>query len=41
MHLEWLHGAREQALESMRRMLEMRVYEGSVRRYFEPVIVIY
>ena len=41
MRLGWLHEGIEEAREYLRHMLEKRVYEGNVRRYTEPVIVIY
>lgn len=41
MKLGWLHRSREEAAEELRRMLDSRVYGGNVRKYYEPVIVIY
>jgi len=41
MRLGWLHEGKEEAMGYLRHMLEKRVYEGNVRRYSEPVIVIY
>jgi hypothetical protein len=41
MKLGWLHLEREKAQLELERMLEKRAYNGNVRKYFEPVIVIY
>lgn len=41
MRLGWLHENRENAKHYLEEMLHKRVYEGNVRRYNEPVIVIY
>jgi hypothetical protein len=41
MRLGWLHHSREEAAAELKRMLTHRVYEGNVRKYYEPVIVIY
>lgn len=41
MKLGWLHESREGAERRMKEMLGQRVYNGNVRRYSEPVIVIY
>lgn len=41
MRLGQLHEAREEAERYLKDMLSKRVYEGNVRRYSEPVIVIY
>lgn len=41
MRLGWLHESRENAKRYLEDMLNKRVYEGNVRRYSEPVIVIY
>ena len=41
MKLGWLHRSKEEAAEELRRMLDSRVYGGNVRKYYEPVIVIY
>lgn len=41
MRLGWLHEGREEATRHLNNMLSRRAYEGNVRRYNEPVIVIY
>jgi len=41
MRLGWLHEGKEEARRLLREMLSKRVYDGNVRRYSEPVIVIY
>lgn len=41
MRLGWLHESKEEAEKYLKRMLEDRIYSGNVRRYTEPVIVIY
>ncbi len=41
MRLGWLHEDKQAAHRYLRQMLENRVYNGNVRRYVEPVIVIY
>lgn len=41
MKLGWLNRSKEEAQFELRRMLESRVYGGNVRKYYEPVIVIY
>ncbi len=41
MRLGWLHEDKETAQKYLLQMLENRVYNGNVRRYVEPVIVIY
>ncbi len=41
MRLGWLHQDRDEAWSYLRRLLKNRVYSGNVRRYVEPVIVIY
>lgn len=41
MKLGWLNRTREEAQSELRKMLESRVYGGNVRKYYEPVIVIY
>jgi L-serine kinase (ADP) len=41
MKLGWLNRSREEAKSELHRMLTNRVYAGSVRKYYEPVIVIY
>lgn len=41
MRLGWLHEGQKEATEYLERMLHERVYNGNVRRYLEPVIVIY
>lgn len=41
MRLGWLHQEEKEATEYLERMLSNRVYNGNVRRYLEPVIVIY
>ncbi len=41
MKLGWLHRSREEASAELTRMLTSRVYGGNVRKYYEPVIVIY
>ena len=41
MKLGWLNRSREEAKSELQRMLTNRVYAGSVRKYYEPVIVIY
>ncbi|MFH0884401.1 MAG: hypothetical protein V1861_01700 [Candidatus Micrarchaeota archaeon] len=41
MKLGWLHRSREEATQELARMLTSRVYGGNVRKYYEPVIVIY
>jgi hypothetical protein len=41
MKLGWLNRSHDEAKAELRRMLTNRVYAGSVRKYYEPVIVIY
>jgi len=41
MKLGWLHRSKEDAEKEMERMLSTRAYSGNVRKYYEPVIVIY
>ena len=41
MKLGWLHRSKEEATIELQRMLTNRVYGGNVRKYYEPVIVIY
>jgi hypothetical protein len=41
MKLGWLHRSPEEAGKELRAMLNTRVYSGNVRKYYEPVIVIY
>ncbi|MFA5050380.1 MAG: hypothetical protein WC501_05215 [Candidatus Micrarchaeia archaeon] len=41
MRLGWLHQDKTEAMDYLERLLKDRVYAGNVRRYFEPVIVIY
>ena len=41
MRLGWLHQTKEEATKYLENMLHDRVYNGNVRRYTEPVIVIY
>jgi hypothetical protein len=41
MKLGWLHEDKDEAFNYLKSMLEKRLYEGNVRRYSEPVIVIY
>jgi hypothetical protein len=41
MKLGWLHRSVEEAEKEMHRMLSHRVYAGNVRKYYEPVTVIY
>jgi hypothetical protein len=41
MKLGWLHRSRDEAAAELQRMLENRIYGGNVRKYYEPVIVIY
>lgn len=41
MKLGWLHRSKEEATKELRSMLQTRGYSGNVRKYYEPVIVIY
>ncbi|MEW6035470.1 MAG: hypothetical protein AB1529_02555 [Candidatus Micrarchaeota archaeon] len=41
MKLGWLHRSKSEATSELQRMLESRLYGGNVRKYYEPVIVIY
>jgi len=41
MRLGWLHLDAESAQKELTNMLKKRAYNGNVRRYYEPVIVIY
>jgi hypothetical protein len=41
MKLGWLHLSKEEARRELENMLEHRVYAGNVRKYYEPVTVIY
>ncbi|VVC04225.1 Uncharacterised protein [Candidatus Bilamarchaeum dharawalense] len=41
MKLGWLNRSKEEAQTELSRMLDSRVYGGNVRKYYEPVIVIY
>jgi hypothetical protein len=41
MKLGWLHRSRDEATAELQRMLTSRIYAGSVRKYYEPVVVIY
>lgn len=41
MKLGWLNSSPEEATKALENMLKVRAYTGNVRKYFEPVIVIY
>jgi len=41
MKLGWLHRSKAEAKDELERMLTSRVYSGNVRKYYEPVVVIY
>ncbi|MFH0736957.1 MAG: hypothetical protein V1827_06565, partial [Candidatus Micrarchaeota archaeon] len=41
MKLGWLNRGKEDADAELKRMLENRAYGGNVRKYYEPVVVIY
>ena len=41
MKLGWLHQDKEESWKYLERLLKNRIYAGNVRRYVEPVIVIY
>lgn len=41
MRLGWLHRSPEDSQKQLKRMLDNRVYSGNVRKYYEPVVVIY
>jgi hypothetical protein len=41
MKLGWLHFERDAARKEMTEMLKRRAYSGNVRKYYEPVVVIY
>jgi hypothetical protein len=41
MKLGWLNRSKDEATAELHRMLRNRVYSGNVRKYYEPVIVIY
>lgn len=41
MKLGWLHRSKDEATTELQRMLDARLYGGNVRKYYEPVIVIY
>lgn len=41
MRLGWLNSGKETAWNEMKNMLEKRIYSWNVRKYYEPVIVIY
>jgi len=41
MRLGWLHLDKESAMKELQEMLSKRAYAGNVRKYYEPVIVIY
>ena len=41
MKLGWLHQSHDDAYKELVNMLNHRVYNGNVRKYYEPVIVIY
>lgn len=41
MKLGWLHRSKDEATKELRAMLSTRGYSGNVRKYYEPVIVIY
>jgi len=41
MKLGWLHFERDDAKKEMEEMLKRRAYNGNVRKYYEPVVVIY
>ena len=41
MRLGWLHRSPGDAQKELERMLNHRVYQGNVRKYYEPVTVIY
>lgn len=41
MKLGWLSRSKEEATKELQNMLNIRVYSGNVRKYYEPVIVIY
>ena len=41
MRLGWLHMSKDKAWEQLEHMLKIRAYSGNVRKYYEPVTVIY
>jgi len=41
MKLGWLHMSKDKAWEQLETMLKIRAYAGNVRKYYEPVTVIY
>ncbi len=41
MKLGWLYRDKEDAMKELGRMLKIRAYTGNVRKYYEPVVVIY
>ena len=41
MRLGWLHMKKEKSLAELENMLKKRAYAGNVRKYYEPVTVIY
>lgn len=41
MKLGWLNSSPQEARKALEDMLRVRVYTGNVRKYYEPVIVIY
>jgi len=41
MKLGWLNSSPEEATKALESMLKVRAYTGNVRKYYEPVIVIY
>ena len=41
MKLGWLNSSPEEAKKALDDMLKVRAYSGNVRKYYEPVIVIY
>lgn len=41
MKLGWLNRSKDEASSELHRMLTSRIFGGSVRKYYEPVIVIY
>ena len=41
MKLGWLNRSKEESTKELQSMLRSRIYSGNVRKYYEPVIVIY
>lgn len=41
MKLGWLYRDSEDAMKELERMMRIRAYTGNVRKYYEPVVVIY